>query len=567
MRNSLLVFLLVSFGIASRPEIASSQCPVDYSTGTVTAIGSFSNSSSTDLAIWGNYAFLAGFGLGVQIVDISNPVAPTLVGNIGGGNAVMVAASGSTLYVMYDDALRVFNVSNPAAPVFTGIVALPSSLAIAQAGMTISGSFVFVPDYTAGLQIVDVSHPAHPTVVGGVAIPSFPVYHVAVSGSYAYVTGWTEIRQPFPNPEIQVSGLRIINISNPSAPFLVGSLDTQTRMEGLSVSQNLAYVADNLSGFEVVDVSNPASPFITGSLNIGASFDAAVFGNYAYVASWYLGLRVLDVSNAQSPVLLGVASGAGFAFRVSLAGSSVFVCDDGVIIYPTQCLDFVPPPPPPQNQPPDCSGAFAPVAPLWPPDHKMSPVTIEGVVDPEGGPVKIAITSITQDEPVDQGGYCPDAQILTDGSALVRRERQRNGRVYRLSFTATDMDGASCEGTVRVCVPPSRSNLTCFEDALVFDSLGPCTQSLGTQASEKTEIGNIDQRGPWMSVAYTTTAEAQVRLELFDVAGRRVSVLLNETQGTGAHSTQWNVSNLSKGLYFLRMTSGDAQEVRRTFIR
>jgi hypothetical protein len=37
-----------------------------------------------------------------------------------------------------------------------------------------------------------------------------------------------------------------------------------------------------------------------------------------------------------------------------------------------------------QNRPPDCSGAHAKNPVLWPPDHKLEPVEIEGVTDPDG---------------------------------------------------------------------------------------------------------------------------------------------------------------------------------------
>ena len=146
---------------------------------------------------------------------------------------------------------------------------------------------------------------------------------------------------------------------------------------------------------------------------------------------------------------------------------------------------------------------------------------------------------------------------------MVRRERERNGRVYRISFTATDQEGATCQGVVRVCVPPSRTKVECVEDPLVFDSLGPCPA--GTVLA--TAISQVDQRGSVILVDYTTAQAAEVRLELFDIAGRRVGTLMNETVAGGTHSVAWNAGRLSKGLYFLRMRSGDVQEVRRTFIR
>src|SRR3990172_7434580 len=50
------------------------------------------------------------------------------------------------------------------------------------------------------------------------------------------------------------------------------------------------------------------------------------------------------------------------------------------------------------NLPPVCSGAAASEAVLWPPNHRYRTITIRGVTDPDGDPVTITVTGITQDE-------------------------------------------------------------------------------------------------------------------------------------------------------------------------
>jgi hypothetical protein len=71
----------------------------------------------------------------------------------------------------------------------------------------------------------------------------------------------------------------------------------------------------------------------------------------------------------------------------------------------------------------------------------------------------VTITAVTQDEPVrgnGAGNTAPDARhTRLTRSVLLRAERsgQSDGRVYRLTFTATDLQGASCSGLVKVGVP------------------------------------------------------------------------------------------------------------------
>src|SRR5262249_28120804 len=52
------------------------------------------------------------------------------------------------------------------------------------------------------------------------------------------------------------------------------------------------------------------------------------------------------------------------------------------------------------NDPPRCDLARASQAQLWPANHKLIPVGIAGITDPNNDQVTITITSVTQDEPV-----------------------------------------------------------------------------------------------------------------------------------------------------------------------
>ena len=125
----------------------------------------------------------------------------------------------------------------------------------------------------------------------------------------------------------------------------------------------------------------------------------------------------------------------------------------------------------PPNLAPDCSAATASVAVrIWPPKHRLERVVVSGVTDPDGDPVTISVTGITQDEPL--GVSCPDGVIDPDGTAWIRLEREApgNGRVYEISFTATDPAGAVSSGRVTVGVPFLRGE-SFLDDGQAFDSL------------------------------------------------------------------------------------------------
>jgi DNA-binding beta-propeller fold protein YncE len=135
-----------------------------------------------------------------------------------------------------------------------------------------------------------------------------------------------------------------------------------------------------------------------------------------------------------------------------------------------------------ENQPPACASATASPSTLWPPHHKLVPVSITGVTDPDGRAVSITATSVFQDEQVrdvgaGSGHTAPDATL---SPLAVRAERSGspeapgNGRVYHIGFTAADDRGGSCQGTVTVCVPhDARPDATCLDDRPLHSALIP----------------------------------------------------------------------------------------------
>lgn len=125
------------------------------------------------------------------------------------------------------------------------------------------------------------------------------------------------------------------------------------------------------------------------------------------------------------------------------------------------------------NQAPDCTTATATPGTLWPANGKLVPVTIGGVTDADGGPVTISVTAIRQDEPLSKKGQ-PDATGLGTSSPRLRASRagKEDGRVYHITFEATDPAGAACTGTVTVCVPHDRGQRTCGDGGAVVDSSG-----------------------------------------------------------------------------------------------
>jgi hypothetical protein len=93
---------------------------------------------------------------------------------------------------------------------------------------------------------------------------------------------------------------------------------------------------------------------------------------------------------------------------------------------------------------------------LWPPNHKMVPVTLSAVVSNGCGVVSCKIISVTSSEPIDPDG---DWQITGDLTLSLTAERIASrlgligGRVYTITVQCTDASNNSTTKTVTVLVP------------------------------------------------------------------------------------------------------------------
>jgi hypothetical protein len=131
----------------------------------------------------------------------------------------------------------------------------------------------------------------------------------------------------------------------------------------------------------------------------------------------------------------------------------------------------------PASPPAPCGAATPSTTHLWPVNHKLLPVSIRGV-EPMDGAVSIVVTAVFQDEPVDapgdaDGSTRPDAEGIGTATARLRAERDEtgNGRVYHVSFRATDTFGQTCDGAVQVKVAANKGRFgPAVDDGPVYDS-------------------------------------------------------------------------------------------------
>jgi hypothetical protein len=68
---------------------------------------------------------------------------------------------------------------------------------------------------------------------------------------------------------------------------------------------------------------------------------------------------------------------------------------------------------------------------------------------------------------------------------------------------------------------------------------------------------------PSTTISYRLTQPAQVRLEIFDTAGRLVTTLVDENQGAGYHTAKFDAKNMNTGTYLYRLTAGSLVDIKK----
>lgn len=112
------------------------------------------------------------------------------------------------------------------------------------------------------------------------------------------------------------------------------------------------------------------------------------------------------------------------------------------------------------TQPPELNVMVDPAV-LWPPDHKLVRLDVAAAaVDDQDPSPTVELVSVTSSEPDDapgggDGHTTGDVVVEDDGTILLRAERDANGpgRVYTLTYRATDAAGNSTEASAEVSVP------------------------------------------------------------------------------------------------------------------
>ena len=173
------------------------------------------------------------------------------------------------------------------------------------------GDHLYVADGSSGVRIVDVSDPLRPELVGG--LPGVGrLYRIAgIDGQLAAIDA--------------DDGLRLFDILAPETVALAASLPSPTFQRAIAYLGTALCLADEDGGFRILDTSNPAEPDTLASLSFGAGIrDILCRAPLVILLLEGDDLRFLDCSDPAQPQVLS---------SLHLHYNSRYFCMDGDYLY------------------------------------------------------------------------------------------------------------------------------------------------------------------------------------------------------------------------------------------
>lgn len=307
----------------------------------------------TGVALEGNQAYLAVKGLGVQVVEISNPSFPIgatfyplkngandiainhnfayIPTSIGGieisklpsdllngadwynmpSSFMDIAVGDKYTYVLGSHGLLTVDFSE--LSIFSQVSFNKINVKIIR-DLEINGEYAYIAS-GSGLSIVHLTSTGVPANGIYSELKDINLESIVVDGNFAYASG--------------SRGLWIIDISNPSEPTIVSSYETEKWAYDLTKKGNYIYLYVKDEGLLIIDISNLSKPTKIGFYTPTSGFIRAITStdtdSYVYIASGRGGLRILDVKNPATPTEIGFLENMGFARDIAIKNNFAYI--------------------------------------------------------------------------------------------------------------------------------------------------------------------------------------------------------------------------------------------------
>jgi len=230
---------------------------------------------SREVVVSGNYAYIAARDSGVYVVDVTDPANPVKIKTLQTPRARGIAINGSMVYVAASDSgMGIIDISNPSNPVMVGYTGSD----VYGENISVNGNVAGITDY-GQITFYDLTNPVSPIKKGSTGSLSTGNEGFTIKSNYAYV----------PDGD----SLKVFNISDLNSPALVSKIYTGGYGYMAYVEGDYCYVASEGTGVRAINVSNPSVPVEDGYYDdVPQSRGLSANGKYVYVSEKADGLTI-----------------------------------------------------------------------------------------------------------------------------------------------------------------------------------------------------------------------------------------------------------------------------------
>ncbi len=247
-----------------------------------------------DLGVKGTFAYAVSEHIGLEIIDVSDPVAPVHRGSLDLGWQVDPGRlSLQDHYVFLSrrptNDIAIIDVDDADAPALVGLIALPSE----ARDLLVIGRKLYVATAAGPLRIYDTDAPTQPQYLLSLTPPVGALRELALDGNRLYAAG--------------DGGLAVYGVSSPASPTLLGSLAMDGgELNALAAQDNLVLAAQG-NQTRIIDASDPQAIEVLGAIP-GWAFGLLLVDGEAWIGTqeycWQdSGLDIWDLADPAQPQL------------------------------------------------------------------------------------------------------------------------------------------------------------------------------------------------------------------------------------------------------------------------
>ena len=180
-------------------------------------------------------------------------------------------------------------------------------------GLAVRGSILYMLSHDGKLRTFDVSQPSNPELLHTLEGLGNP-WELLLVNEYAYIAD-------------NSLGLVTVSLENPEAPVIASIASSSGGPQDLALGNDVVFLAIGSAGIQAFSISDPAAPVSISTLELGGAVISVSTVSNLLWATNQESVLVVDISDPSAPVQLAIEDTPSWAMHVESLGNTALVAD------------------------------------------------------------------------------------------------------------------------------------------------------------------------------------------------------------------------------------------------